>query len=114
MKYGFEQMQIHRINVDTRMDNVASVRLMSRLGFAHEGVRRECVRSHDGTYQSLGLHGILQQEYEGRCFDRSRLIGPAQQGGDQPAAGSAACTCRTLAKGIEATISSAAPKKTPR
>ena len=64
MKYGFEQMQLHRINVDTRMDNVASVRLMSRLAFTHEGIRRECVRSDDRSYQNWGLFGMLQQEYD--------------------------------------------------
>lgn len=63
VKFGFEQMGLHRINVDTRMDNLASVRLMEKLGFRHEGVRRECVRNHDGTYQSWGLYGLLEDEY---------------------------------------------------
>jgi ribosomal-protein-alanine N-acetyltransferase len=63
MAFGFEEMGLHRINVDTRMDNTASVRLMARLGFRHEGVRRECIRSADGSYQNWGLFGILEDEY---------------------------------------------------
>jgi ribosomal-protein-alanine N-acetyltransferase len=63
VRFGFEVMGLHRVNVDTRMDNLASVRLMETLGFQHEGVRRECVRSPDGTYQNWGLYGLLEDEY---------------------------------------------------
>jgi ribosomal-protein-alanine N-acetyltransferase len=63
MQFGFETMHLHRINVDTRMDNIASLRLMQKLGFRHEGVRRECIRNEDGTYQNWGLFGMLEDEY---------------------------------------------------
>lgn len=63
MQFGFEGMHLHRINVDTRMDNIASVYLMEKLGFTHEGVRRECIRNADGSYQSWGLYGMLEDEY---------------------------------------------------
>jgi len=62
-QFGFETLHLHRINVDTRMDNIASVRLMQKLGFRHEGVRRECIRNDDGSYQSWGLFGMLEDEY---------------------------------------------------
>ncbi len=45
IQFGFETMHLHRINVDTRTDNLASMRLMQKLGFYPEGVRRECVRN---------------------------------------------------------------------
>jgi RimJ/RimL family protein N-acetyltransferase len=45
------------------MDNIALVRLMHKLGFQHEGVRRECIRSEDGSYQNWGLFGMLEDEY---------------------------------------------------
>jgi hypothetical protein len=48
---------------DLEMDKFASVRLMQKLGFHHEGVRRECIRSEDGSYQSWGLFGLLENEY---------------------------------------------------
>jgi [ribosomal protein S5]-alanine N-acetyltransferase len=63
MQFGFETMHLHRINVDTRMDNIASVGLMAKLGFRHEGARRECIRSADGSYQTWGLFGMLEDEY---------------------------------------------------
>lgn len=36
------------------MDNIASLRLVQKLGFRHADVRRECIRNEDGTYQSFG------------------------------------------------------------
>jgi ribosomal-protein-alanine N-acetyltransferase len=63
MQFGFETMHLHRINVDTRMDNLASVGLMQKIGFRPEGVRRECIQNEDGTYQSWGLYGMLEDEY---------------------------------------------------
>jgi ribosomal-protein-alanine N-acetyltransferase len=63
MQFGFETLRLHRINVNTRMDNIASVRLIQKLAFHHEGVRRECIRNEDGTYQNWGLFGMLEDEY---------------------------------------------------
>lgn len=63
LKFGFETMHLHRVNVDTRMDNAASLRLMARLGFRHEGVRRECIRNEGGSWQNWGIFGMLEQEY---------------------------------------------------
>jgi len=63
IQFAFETLHLHRINVDTRMDNLASVHLMEKVGFTHEGVRRECVRNADGSYQSWGLYGMLEEEY---------------------------------------------------
>jgi ribosomal-protein-alanine N-acetyltransferase len=63
IRFGFESMHLHRINADTRMDNIASTRLLEKLGFMHEGTRRECILNEDGSYQSWGLFGMLEQEY---------------------------------------------------
>jgi [ribosomal protein S5]-alanine N-acetyltransferase len=63
LQFGFESMRVHRVNVDTRMDNLGSLLLMQTLGFRPEGERRECIRNADGTYQSWGLFGMLEDEY---------------------------------------------------
>ena len=63
VKFGFQVLRLHRINVDTRMDNAGSVGLMRALGFRHEGTRRECIRNQDGSYQNWGLFGMLEGEY---------------------------------------------------
>jgi ribosomal-protein-alanine N-acetyltransferase len=63
LQFGFDTLHVHRVNADTRMDNLASTRLLEKVGFRHEGVRRECIRSADGTYQNWGLYGLLEDEY---------------------------------------------------
>ncbi len=60
---GFNTLHLHRINADARMENTASIRLLTRLGFKHEGVRRECVLDPDGSWQNWGIFGILESEY---------------------------------------------------
>ena len=64
--FAFETLRVHRVNVDTRIDNPGSVGLMRTLGFTHEGTRRECIRNEDGTYQSWALYGLLEAEYRQR------------------------------------------------
>jgi ribosomal-protein-alanine N-acetyltransferase len=63
IQFAFETLHLHRINVDTRMDNLASVGLLQKVGFTPEGVRRECIRNADGSYQNWGLYGMLEKEY---------------------------------------------------
>ena len=63
MQFGFETMRLHRINVDTRIDNIASLRLLENVGFRYEGLRRECIRNEDSSYQSWALFGMLENEY---------------------------------------------------
>jgi [ribosomal protein S5]-alanine N-acetyltransferase len=63
VQFGFETLRLHRISVDTRIDNIASMRLMEKTGFTYEGLRRECILNDDGTYQSWALFGMLEDEY---------------------------------------------------
>jgi RimJ/RimL family protein N-acetyltransferase len=39
--YLVQQTGVHRLEADTHLDNVASLRILERLGFAAEGIRRE-------------------------------------------------------------------------
>jgi len=58
IEYGFEVMSLHRIEAVVDSENPASSGLLRRLGFAHEGVRREC-EYHHGRYISLECFGLL-------------------------------------------------------
>jgi len=41
LSFGFQEMQLNRVEAQTIVDNLPSVRLLLRLGFRQEGVRRE-------------------------------------------------------------------------
>jgi [ribosomal protein S5]-alanine N-acetyltransferase len=45
------------------MDDAPSVRLVERLGFQREGIRREATLEDDGLFHGIGIFGLLQREY---------------------------------------------------
>ncbi|MGE8497781.1 MAG: GNAT family N-acetyltransferase [Pseudomonas sp.] len=59
--HGFEVMGLHRIEAVVDTDNGASSGLLRRLGFVHEGIRREC-EYQDGRYLSLDCFSLLNSE----------------------------------------------------
>jgi hypothetical protein len=61
--FSFEKMHLHRYNFDTRMDDIDSTRLMSRLGFTGKCARRKFIRKEDGTWHSWGRVGNFENEY---------------------------------------------------
>jgi len=63
LRFGFTCMQLNRIEVRTIADNHGSVRLLQRLGFQREGLRREHSLEDDGTYHDGAIYGLLQREY---------------------------------------------------
>ncbi|EQM70201.1 GNAT family protein [Pseudomonas tohonis] len=59
--HAFVAMRLHRIEAVVDLENPASSGLLRRLGFTHEGVRREC-EYKDGRYLSLDCFGLLAGE----------------------------------------------------
>lgn len=63
IRFGFAQMNSHRIGVSTCIDDVPSVRLVERLGFQREGIHREATLEDDGLFHGIGIFGLLRREY---------------------------------------------------
>ena len=61
-KYGFRELQLHRIFATCRPDNTASERVMEKLGMTREGVLREHFYAK-GQWQSSLLYSILVNEF---------------------------------------------------
>ncbi len=62
VSYGFETLDLHRIEADVDPRNPASIRLLERLGFQKEGCRRESYRVN-GEIQDAVVYGLLKREY---------------------------------------------------
>ncbi len=60
IKYGFEQLGLHRIEAIVETENTNSKKLMERLGFDHEGTLMEC-ELKNGKYISLDIYAKLNQ-----------------------------------------------------
>jgi ribosomal-protein-alanine N-acetyltransferase len=62
LDYGFDFMQLHRIQAETHPDNAASIALATRLGFRFEGVHRE-QGYWNGRFHDLHCYALLEQDW---------------------------------------------------
>jgi RimJ/RimL family protein N-acetyltransferase len=65
LRYGFEDLGLHRIFASHFKHNTNSGRILRKLGMRHEGCQREHLRKWDQFVDSE-LYGILRQEWEHR------------------------------------------------
>ncbi len=64
LHFGFGPMDLNRIEAQTIADNHESVRLLTRLGFQRDGLRRAYSWEEDGTFHDGAIYGLLKTEYE--------------------------------------------------
>ena len=69
VRYGFEELHLHRIFALHFKHNPGSGRVLAKLGMRHEGCQREHVCKWDQFVDSE-LYGLLRQEWE---LDRKKL-----------------------------------------
>lgn len=62
MDYGFNSLGLHRIHADTSSDNLASWRIMERLGMRREAVLRGSVYE-EGKWLDRYIYGMLVDEW---------------------------------------------------
>ena len=65
LRYGFQDLSLHRIFASHFKHNTASGRILLKLGMRYEGCQREHVRKWDRFVDSE-LYGILRHEWEHR------------------------------------------------
>lgn len=63
LRFGFTRMQLNRVEAQTIADNHESVRLLQRLGFQREGLRRAYSLEDDGTYHDGAIYGLLRRDH---------------------------------------------------
>jgi [ribosomal protein S5]-alanine N-acetyltransferase len=71
VRFGFEQMELHRIEATVLTGNTASATLLQRAGFQREGVLRERFLQH-GSFRDEWMCSITRPEWADR-----RLVPPA-------------------------------------
>jgi ribosomal-protein-alanine N-acetyltransferase len=63
LELGFGSLGLHRIYARCHPENVASARVMQKLGMTYEGCLRECVLGKGGWWD-FQHYGILEQEWK--------------------------------------------------
>ena len=66
IRFGFERMHLNRIDADTIEDNHESVRMLKKLGFVREGIRRGYSHEDDGEYHASTINGLPRSDYYAR------------------------------------------------
>jgi RimJ/RimL family protein N-acetyltransferase len=62
LRFGFDEIGLHRIFARTRCENLASRRVMAKIGMREEGILRENVRARGAWWSSVQC-SILVHEY---------------------------------------------------
>ncbi|AKA69786.1 GNAT family N-acetyltransferase [Clostridium scatologenes] len=63
LNFGFQELNLHRIQLDVLSYNKAAIKLYESLGFKREGVYREFIH-RDGKRYDMYLYGLLRYEVE--------------------------------------------------
>jgi [ribosomal protein S5]-alanine N-acetyltransferase len=63
VRFAFEELKVHRLDVWHMEENEGSKRIIQKLGFTHEGMRREG-HLKNGEWKSSVMYGLLEEEYK--------------------------------------------------
>jgi [ribosomal protein S5]-alanine N-acetyltransferase len=63
LKYGFETLNLHRIIATCQPENIASYRVMEKLGMRREGWFQKCIHRGGDTWWSEYFYAILEEEW---------------------------------------------------
>ena len=63
LQYGFETLQLHRIIATCQPENVASRRVMEKLGMRREAHFRKCVKCPDNGWWDEYFYALLEEEW---------------------------------------------------
>ena len=63
LQYGFETLHLHRIIATCQPENVASCRVMEKLGMRGEAHFRKCIRRADNRWWDEYFYALLEEEW---------------------------------------------------
>ena len=69
LRFGFEDLQFHRIHAGHFANNPASGRILQKLGMTYEGTTRDHIRKW-GEYLDVAIYGLLAREYRERTREQ--------------------------------------------
>jgi RimJ/RimL family protein N-acetyltransferase len=64
IRFGFEELGLHRIQISCDAENYGSYRVMERNGLRREAVSKEAVLARDGTWHDQYEYAILRGEWD--------------------------------------------------
>lgn len=65
LAYGFQELNLNRIYLTVREDNVSAIKLYEKVGFVKEGILRESIFKNN-IYINMNLMSILKKEFNAK------------------------------------------------
>ena len=65
LQYGFETLKLHRLIATCQPENLASSRVMEKLGMRREGHFRKCLYRQDNLWWDEYFYAMLEEEWFG-------------------------------------------------
>ena len=65
LAYAFDVLNLNSVQLGVNADNARAVRSYEKVGFVHEGVRRQFVY-RNGRYYDMAMMSVLRDEYRAR------------------------------------------------
>ncbi len=63
LRFGFEELGLHRIEARYMVENTTSLRVMEKIGMCHEGILHGAMLVK-GAYRDIGVCAILKDQFE--------------------------------------------------
>ncbi|RFS21912.1 N-acetyltransferase [Chitinophaga silvatica] len=63
LSFGFYQLNLHRVECGCSVHNIASYKIMEKVGMTREGVKRKVLPLEDGWHDAY-IYGILEAEFK--------------------------------------------------
>lgn len=67
LDFGFNQLQLHRIEAGCAVDNIASSKVLEKVGMKKEGMKRKKLPIR-GEWKDNYFYGILEDEFNDKIF----------------------------------------------
>lgn len=65
LRYGFQELNLHRISLGTFGYNTRAIRAYERIGFVHEGTLRGAMRRYGERVDTVNM-GMLRKDWEAK------------------------------------------------
>lgn len=62
LNHAFNNLNIHRVELDVLADNMRAIHLYEKVGFIKEGTRRQC-DFKNGKFVDMLMYSVLREEY---------------------------------------------------
>ncbi|MDI1324195.1 MAG: GNAT family protein [Algoriphagus sp.] len=72
IKYGFQQLEINRMEADVQLGNIGSEKVLEKLGFRKEGILRDWMY-WNGNHYDMTMFSLLKRDFE---FEKLKADNP--------------------------------------